>query len=133
VAIVVMIAFSALIAGYEAVQRLFNPQPIGHLWAVVAAAIIAPITSAAPASAAAARARSIGSILRRASRRFATEIRFLPIISGVALARFAELHGGAAWVEDRPGGGTVFSVHLPGEVSFPVAEGRRPAPEPVRR
>ncbi|HSD11433.1 MAG TPA: cation diffusion facilitator family transporter, partial [Candidatus Binatia bacterium] len=40
VAIVVTIAFSALIAGYEAVQRLLNPQPIEHLWAVVAASII---------------------------------------------------------------------------------------------
>ena len=33
---------------------------------------------------------------------------------GLALvARFAELHGGGAWVEDRPGGGAVFCVDLP--------------------
>jgi PAS domain S-box-containing protein len=34
---------------------------------------------------------------------------------GLALvARFAELHGGRAWVEDRPGGGASFRVFLPG-------------------
>jgi signal transduction histidine kinase len=30
------------------------------------------------------------------------------------VARFAELHGGRAWVEDRPGGGASFRVLLPG-------------------
>ena len=37
--------------------------------------------------------------------------------SGVGLtlvARFAELHGGRAWVEERPGGGASFKVILPG-------------------
>jgi signal transduction histidine kinase len=29
------------------------------------------------------------------------------------VARFAELHGGKAWVEDRPGGGSSFRVYLP--------------------
>jgi PAS domain S-box-containing protein len=36
--------------------------------------------------------------------------------SGIGLslvARFAELHGGRAWVEDRPGGGASFRVYLP--------------------
>jgi PAS domain S-box-containing protein len=36
--------------------------------------------------------------------------------SGIGLslvARFAELHGGSAWVEDRPGGGSSFRVSLP--------------------
>lgn len=36
--------------------------------------------------------------------------------SGIGLslvARFAELHGGSAWVEDRPGGGSSFRVFLP--------------------
>jgi signal transduction histidine kinase/GAF domain-containing protein len=35
---------------------------------------------------------------------------------GVGLSlvlRFAELHGGRAWVEDRPGGGAIFRVFLP--------------------
>src|SRR6266511_5275468 len=35
---------------------------------------------------------------------------------GLALvARFAELHGGRAWLEDRPGGGARFKVFLPGQ------------------
>ena len=34
------------------------------------------------------------------------------------VARFAELHGGRAWVEDRPGGGATFRVFLP-RVSSP--------------
>jgi len=37
--------------------------------------------------------------------------------SGIGLSlvsRFAELHGGRAWVEDRPGGGASFRVLLPG-------------------
>jgi signal transduction histidine kinase len=29
------------------------------------------------------------------------------------VARFAELHGGRAWVQDRPGGGASFQVLLP--------------------
>jgi PAS domain S-box-containing protein len=44
---------------------------------------------------------------------------------GLALvARFAELHGGRAWVEDRKGGGSSFRVLLP-DVPDPVADGRR--------
>ncbi len=37
--------------------------------------------------------------------------------SGIGLSlvsRFAELHGGRAWVQDRPGGGSSFRVFLPG-------------------
>lgn len=33
------------------------------------------------------------------------------------VARFAELHGGRAWVEDRSGGGASFSVYIPGAIS----------------
>jgi signal transduction histidine kinase len=33
------------------------------------------------------------------------------------VARFAEIHGGRAWVEDRPGGGASFKVFLPGRRS----------------
>ena len=39
--------------------------------------------------------------------------------SGLGLslvAKFAGLHAGSAWVEDRPGGGSAFRVYLPGEV-----------------
>jgi signal transduction histidine kinase len=42
---------------------------------------------------------------------------------GLALvARFAALHGGRAWVEDRPGGGASFRVYLP---DVPVLAERR--------
>jgi signal transduction histidine kinase len=41
------------------------------------------------------------------------------------VARFAELHGGRAWVEDRIGGGASFCVYLPGAQPAPV---RQPAP-----
>jgi PAS domain S-box-containing protein len=42
------------------------------------------------------------------------------------VARFAELHGGRAWVEDRRGGGSSFRVFLP-RVSAPIP---LPAPAP---
>jgi signal transduction histidine kinase len=35
------------------------------------------------------------------------------------VARFAELHGGHAWVEERPGGGSSFKVFLPSEKQGP--------------
>ncbi|WP_292375206.1 cation diffusion facilitator family transporter [Methanosarcina sp. UBA411] len=38
--IVLLILFSAAVAGYESVNRFLNPQPVEHLQAVVAAAII---------------------------------------------------------------------------------------------
>jgi signal transduction histidine kinase len=37
------------------------------------------------------------------------------------VAQFAEMHGGRAWVEDRPGGGSSFKVYLPDG-----AQGARP-------
>ncbi len=40
VVVVLTILFSAIVAGYESVQRLLQPQPIGYLWAVVAASVI---------------------------------------------------------------------------------------------
>jgi cation diffusion facilitator family transporter len=40
VAIVATILFSALVAGYQAIDRLLHPQTIGFLWAVMAASII---------------------------------------------------------------------------------------------
>ncbi|MGH2523335.1 MAG: cation diffusion facilitator family transporter, partial [Anaerolineales bacterium] len=38
--IVLMILISAAVAGYESFQRLLKPQPVEHLWAVMAASII---------------------------------------------------------------------------------------------
>ena len=40
VVIVLTILFSAIVAGYQAVDRLFHPRPVTHLWAVVAASVI---------------------------------------------------------------------------------------------
>src|SRR5262245_45757826 len=40
VAIVLTILASAVIAGYESIQRLLHPQDISHLWAVIAASIV---------------------------------------------------------------------------------------------
>lgn len=43
------------------------------------------------------------------------------------VARFAELHGGRAWVEERPGGGSSFKVLLP--LSAPSTPAIAPLPE----
>src|SRR5438094_1845214 len=40
VAIVLTIAFSAAVAGYETIRRFMHPQPVGYLWAVMAASIV---------------------------------------------------------------------------------------------
>ncbi len=40
VAIVLTITFSAVIAGYETVQRFLHPQPLGYVWAVMVASIV---------------------------------------------------------------------------------------------
>jgi len=40
VLVVLIILFSALVAGYQALDRLLNPQPVGYLWAVAAAAVV---------------------------------------------------------------------------------------------
>src|SRR6266436_9585913 len=40
VAIVLTILVSAIIAGYESIERLLHPQDISYLWAVMAASII---------------------------------------------------------------------------------------------
>ena len=40
VAIVLTIAFSAAVAGYETTKRFMHPQPVGYLWAVITASII---------------------------------------------------------------------------------------------
>ena len=39
ISVVAIIALSAAFAGYEAVQRLLHPQPVGYLWAVAAASV----------------------------------------------------------------------------------------------
>lgn len=59
---------------------------------------------------------------------------FLPFIRGASserapgsgiglslVAGFAELHGGRAWVEERPGGGASFQVFLPDPIKPGIA------------
>ncbi len=40
VAIVLTILFSAIVAGYESIDRLFHPRTVMYLWAVIAASVI---------------------------------------------------------------------------------------------
>lgn len=40
VVVVLIILFSAIVAGYEAINRFFDPQPVGLLWAVAVASVI---------------------------------------------------------------------------------------------
>jgi cation diffusion facilitator family transporter len=40
IAVILVIAASAAVAGYEAVYRLLNPRPVTHLWLVAAAGIV---------------------------------------------------------------------------------------------
>src|SRR5215208_451495 len=40
VLVVLIILFSAIVAGYQAIDRLLNPQPVDYLWAVAAAAVV---------------------------------------------------------------------------------------------
>ncbi len=40
VVIVLIILFSAVVAGYQAAERLINPQPVGFLWTVAAASLV---------------------------------------------------------------------------------------------
>ena len=40
IAIVLTILFSAIVAGYESIDRLFHPRTVKYLWAVIAASVI---------------------------------------------------------------------------------------------
>lgn len=40
VIVVLIILFSAVVSGYEAINRIFEPQPVGLLWAVAVASVI---------------------------------------------------------------------------------------------
>jgi len=48
------------------------------------------------------------------------------------VAKFAELHGGNAWVEDREGGGTAMRVFLPGAVTRSALPSSAPAAPALR-
>jgi len=47
------------------------------------------------------------------------------------VAKFAQLHGGRAWVEDREGSGSAFLVSLPGEVTPVIPAAARAATDSV--
>src|SRR5215203_3390134 len=62
VAIVLIILFSAVVAGYQAVERLISPQPVGFLWAVAAASLVGFIGNEAVAVFRIRVGREIGSV-----------------------------------------------------------------------
>src|SRR5215203_6888275 len=62
VIIVLIILFSAVVAGYQAIERLLNPQPVGFLWAVAAASLVGFIGNEAVAVFRIRVGREIGSV-----------------------------------------------------------------------
>ena len=61
VVIVLIILFSAVVAGYQAIERLINPQPVGLLWAVAAASLVGFVGNEAVAAFRIRVGREIGS------------------------------------------------------------------------
>ena len=61
VIIVLIILFSAVVAGYQAVERIINPQPVGLVWAVAAASLVGFIGNEAVAVFRITVGREIGS------------------------------------------------------------------------
>lgn len=63
------------------------------------------------------------SIFRAFARGSASQLHSPGVGIGLSLvAQFAEMHGGRAWVEDRPGGGSSFRVFLPDGAERPRPE-----------
>jgi cation diffusion facilitator family transporter len=61
VVVVLLILFSAVVAGYQAVERLINPQPVGFLGAVAAASLVGFVGNEAVAVFRISVGREIGS------------------------------------------------------------------------
>ena len=61
VMVVLIILFSAVVAGYEALERLINPQPVGLLWAVAVAGTVGFVGNEAVAAFRIRVGRQIGS------------------------------------------------------------------------
>jgi cation diffusion facilitator family transporter len=59
---VLIILFSAIVAGYQAVERFLHPQPVGLLWAVAAASVVGFIGNEAVAVFRIRVGRRIGSV-----------------------------------------------------------------------
>lgn len=62
VAIVLTILFSAIVAGYESIDRLFHPRTVEYLWAVVAASVMGFLGNEAVAQFRIKVGREIGSV-----------------------------------------------------------------------
>jgi cation diffusion facilitator family transporter len=62
VVVVLIILFSAVVAGYQAVERFLHPQPVGLLWAVAAASVVGFIGNEAVAVFRIRVGRRIGSV-----------------------------------------------------------------------
>ena len=62
VLVVLIILFSAVVAGYQAVERLIHPEPIGMLWAVAVASVIGFVGNEAIAVFRIRVGREIGSV-----------------------------------------------------------------------
>ena len=62
VVVVLIILFSAVVAGYQAVERLLNPEPIGLLWAVMVASVVGFVGNEAVAVFRIKVGREIGSV-----------------------------------------------------------------------
>ena len=61
VVVVLIILFSAVVAGYQAIERLLNPEPIGLLWAVAVAGLVGFVGNEAVAVLRVRVGREIGS------------------------------------------------------------------------
>lgn len=90
VIIVALIAVSAGVAGYESIRKIIDPQPIGYLWWVTAAAIIGFIGNEAVAILQIRTGRQIGSAALIADGQHAridgfTSLAVLVGVGGVAL------------------------------------------------
>jgi cation diffusion facilitator family transporter len=90
VIIVVLIAVSAAVAGYESIRKIIDPQPISHLWWVVVAAIVGFIGNEAVAILQIRTGRQIGSAALVADGQHAridgfTSLAVLFGVAGVAL------------------------------------------------
>lgn len=62
VVIVLTILLSAMVAGYQSLDRLFHPQPVGYLWAVMMASVIGFLGNEAVALLRIKVGREIGSV-----------------------------------------------------------------------
>ena len=97
-------------------NALRHTPPDAHVWVVASRRGAAACSSASTTTAPGSRPISATTSSSRSGRCRARPPSTRPGVGiGLSLVRrFAELHGGRAWVEERPGGGSSFRVFLPG-------------------